>query len=275
MSENHSNGPMRWDEHARGGAGGWVRASADPQGSPGEPDPGAGPGRGPAPDPDSGRRTFPKKHVLLAVGGGLAFAAVVLVTAHAVRPSPPEAGHSAAPSVSGPPAPAVEGSTASGTAEPSGPSTATAEEQATAVDALLERSESDRQQVIDAVNAVEACASESSVADAGTALDAAAVRREELITGLAELDLSELPSGPPAARSLRTGWQHSADADRAFADWADDARGCSPGSVPRTASYRQGVRSSELATEAKQDFLSLWTPISDRYGLPERDTAQL
>ncbi|MGW1815946.1 hypothetical protein ACWCQM_20545 [Streptomyces sp. NPDC002125] len=277
MSENHGNGPMRWDEHARGGAGGWVRASADPQGPPGEPDPGAGPGQGPgpAPEPDSGRRTFPKKHVLLAVGGGLAFAAVVLVTAHAVRPSPSEAGHSAAPSVSGSPAPAAEASTAADTAEPSAPPTATAEEQAAAVDALLERSESDRQQVIDAVNAVEACASASSVADAGTALDAAAVRREELITSLAELDLGELPSGPPAARSLRTGWQHSADADRAFADWAADARGCSPGSVPRTASYRQGVRSSELATEAKQDFLSLWTPISDRYGLPERDTAQL
>lgn len=275
MSENHGNGPMRWDEHARGGAGGWVRASADPQRSSAEPDPGAGPGQGPAPAPEPGRRAFPKKHVLLAVGGGLLFAAVVLVTAHAVRPSPTEAGHSAAPSVSGSPAAAVEGSTAADPTEPTAPSTATAEEQATAVDALLERSESDRQQVIDAVNAVETCASESSVADAGTALDAAAVRREELITGLAELDLGELPSGPSAARSLRTGWQHSADADRAFANWADDARGCSPGSVPRTASYRQGVRSSGLATEAKQDFLSLWTPISDRYGLPQRDTAQL
>ncbi|MFC8591165.1 hypothetical protein [Streptomyces atroolivaceus] len=266
MSENSSGGPMRWDEHARGGAGGWVRASDGRTGPPDEP--------APDPDPDSGRRTVPKKYVLLAVGGGLAVAAVVLVVAHAVRPSAPEAAHSAGPSSSSSPSVALSGSTETAP-QPSGPPTASAEEQATAVDELLERSESDRQQVIDAVNAVEACASDGTVAAAGQALNEAAVRREGLITDLAALDVGELPSGSLAAGSLRTGWQHSADADRAFADWADDAQGCSPGAVPRTSSYRRGVRSSELATGAKEEFLAHWTPIAASYGLPERDTAEL
>ncbi|MFE9725438.1 hypothetical protein ACFYQ5_18015 [Streptomyces sp. NPDC005794] len=270
MSENNSNRPMRWDEHARGGAGGWVPASEDRPGPPPDaPDP------DPGDEPGGGRRALPRKYViLLAVGGGLAVAAVTLVIAHAVRPSAPEAGPTTEPSSSSSPSRSLPASTAADP-QPAEAPTGTAEEQATAVDELLERSTSDRQQVIDAVNAVEACASDESVDSAGQVLDAAAVRRESLITGLAELDLGELASGSDAAGRLRTGWQHSADADRAFADWADDARGCSPGAVPRTSSYHQGVRSSELATGAKEDFVALWTPIAARYGLPERDTAQL
>ncbi|MFB8025877.1 hypothetical protein ACFQ6U_11265 [Streptomyces sp. NPDC056465] len=264
MSENHSNGPMRWDEHARGGAGGWVSASEDGAGPPD----GAGPD--PAPDPGRSRRTVPGKYVLVMVGGGLAIAAVVLVVTHAVRSPPPDASHTPSPSGS---SRALTGSTAD--PGPSGSPTVTAEAQATAVDGLLERSESDRRQVVDAVNAIEACASDEAVAAAGESLDEAAVRRDELVAGLAALDVSALGSGAGATAGLRTGWQHSADADRAFADWADDAQGCSPGSVPRTASYRKGVRSSELATGAKEEFLSLWKPIAERYGLPERDTAEL
>lgn len=219
----------------------------------------------------------PRKYVLLAVGGGVAVVVVSLVMAYAVSPSAPWAGQTAASSAaSSSPSRSLSGSTAADPrpAEPS-TSASTAEEQATAVDQLLERSTSDRQRVIDAVNAVEACASDASVDDAGQVLNAAAVRRQGLITGLAELDLGELASGSQAADSLRAGWQHSADADRAFADWADDARGCSPGAVPRTSAYHRGVRSSELATGAKEDFVALWTPIAARYGLPERDTAHL
>ncbi|WP_405693088.1 hypothetical protein [Streptomyces sp. NBC_01185] len=268
MSENRSTGPMRWDEHARGGAGGWVRASDAGTGPPG------GPGPDQSPDPGSSRLAPPKKYLLLGVGGGLVAAAVILAVAHVVRPSASEAGHTAAPSSSGSPSRVVSGSTAS-EPEPSDPPTASADTQATAVDALLERSKSDRQQVIDAVNAVEACASDDSVDTAGQSLDDAAVRREALITDLAALDVGAIPSGSLATARLRTGWQHSADADRAFADWADDARGCSPGSVPRTASYRKGVRSSELATGSKEDFLTLWKPIAADHGLPERDTAEL
>ncbi|WP_424922092.1 hypothetical protein [Streptomyces sp. wa53] len=268
MSENHSTGPMRWDEHARGGAGGWARESDAGTGEPEGPSPEPGPG------PGDGRPALPRKHLLLMVGGGLVVAAVILAVAHVVRPSDSEAGHAAGPSSSGSPSRALSGATASESG-PSDPPTASGEEQATAVDALLERSESDRQQVIDAVNAVEACVSDDSVDTAGQALDDAAVRRESLITDLAALDVGALPSGSLATDSLRTGWQHSADADRAFAEWADDVRGCSPGAVPHTSSYEEGVRSSELATGAKEEFLTLWKPIAADHGLPDRDTAEL
>ncbi|MFJ8447281.1 hypothetical protein [[Kitasatospora] papulosa] len=268
MSENHSTGPMRWDEHARGGAGGWVRTSDAGTGHSGGPDP------GPAPDPGNGRAALPRKYLLLAVGGGLVVAAVILTVAHVLRPSASESGHAVGSPPSGSPSRALSGATAS-ESEASDPPAASGEEQATAVDALLERSEADRQQVIDAVNAVEACVSDDSVDTAGQTLDDAAVRRESLITDLAALDVGALPSGSAATDSLRTGWQHSADADRAFADWADDAQGCSPGAVPHTSSYEEGVRSSELATGSKEEFLTLWKPIAMDHGLPERDTAEL
>ncbi|MEU1927367.1 hypothetical protein OH769_14600 [[Kitasatospora] papulosa] len=268
MSENHSTGPMRWDEHARGGAGGWVHASdAGTEHS-------GGPAPEPSPGPGDGRPSLPRKYLLLAVGGGLVVAAVILTVAHVLRPSPSESGHAAGSSPSGSPSRALTGSSAS-ESEPSDPPAASGEEQAAAVDALLERSEADRQQVVDAVNAVEACASDDSVDTAGQTLADAAVRREELITDLSALDVGALPSGSRATDSLRTGWQHSADADRAFADWADDAQGCSPGAVPHTPSYDKGVRSSELATGSKEEFLTLWKPIAMDHGLPERDTAEL
>nr|WSZ94814.1 hypothetical protein OH820_03395 [Streptomyces sp. NBC_00857] len=282
MGESHE--PMRWDERARGGAGGWVRmADSSPP-----PDPPPGGDRTPpgGDRSDNGLRPVPRprsvpgKFILFALAGGLAVAAVILIVSHYVRSAPAQADHPAGSASSrSEPRAGARPPSASASAETRSPSSqetpTSAEDQARAVDTLLERSRADREKVLAAVSAVEACDSPTSVTEAGEALNSAAVRREDLVTRLGELPLDKVDSGPLAADSLRTAWRHSADADRAFAGWADDADGCAPGDVPRTASYRRGVESSDLATAAKEKFLSAWSPIASRYGLPERDRTRI
>ncbi|MFJ1747202.1 hypothetical protein ACIOJD_13290 [Streptomyces sp. NPDC088116] len=269
MGESHE--PMRWDERARGGAGGWVRMA--------DSSPPAGPPPG-GDRSDNDQRPVPGRFILFALAGGLAVAAIVLIVSHYVRSAPAQADHPAgsassrSESLAGAQPPAGSASVETGSPR-SQETPATAEDQARAVDALLERSSADREKVLAAVSAVEACESPTSVTEASEDLNAAAARREDLVTRLGELPLDKVDSGPLAADSLRAAWQHSADADRAFAGWADDADGCAPGDAPRTASYRRGVESSDLATAAKEKFLSAWSPIASRYGLPERDRTRI
>ncbi|GHB16326.1 hypothetical protein GCM10010392_50850 [Streptomyces clavifer] len=246
---------MRWDEQARGGAGGWVRGAAG----------------SPPPPPDDGgpRPPLPTKVILMAVGGGVAIAALVLALSSFFGSSDTD-DPLAASGTSSPPAP----STTTSAAEQER-TAASGAEQAAAVDALLDRSRTDRSTVIAAVGKVESCASAASVASAGKALDAAASRRDDLIARLDELSLDEIPSGREAADSLRVAWRHSADADRAFAAWADDAAGCTPGQVARGPSHTRGADSSALATAAKEDFLLVWAGIAEQYGLPARDATRI
>ncbi|MDX3067258.1 hypothetical protein ABZV68_24890 [Streptomyces clavifer] len=257
MGEADGQEPMRWDEQARGGAGGWVRGAAG----------------SPPPPPDDGgpRPPLPTKVILMAVGGGVAIAALVLALSSFFGSSDTD-DPVAASGTSSPPAPST---TTSAAEQDPVRTAASGAEQAAAVDALLDRSRTDRSTVIAAVGKVESCASAASVASAGKALDAAASRRDDLIARLDELSLDEIPSGREAADSLRVAWRHSADADRAFAAWADDAAGCTPGQVARGPSHTRGADSSALATAAKEDFLLVWAGIAEQYGLPARDATRI
>ena len=169
MREKNDTGPMRWDEHARGGAGGWIKASEDRPGPSVEPDRWRAPR---FPRTTVQRTTVRKRHTVLAVAGGLAVAAIALIITQAVRASVHEADTTTDSSSPGSLSQTLSGSTTADSPPRDVPTT-TAEEQADAVDELLERSESDRQQVIDAVDAVEACASDESVDAAGRTLDEA------------------------------------------------------------------------------------------------------
>ncbi|MFC5073567.1 hypothetical protein ACFPN0_18755 [Kitasatospora cinereorecta] len=257
MGEADRSEPMRWDEQARGGAGGWVRGAEE----------------SPRPDADVPGPRMPTKLVLMAVGGGVAVAALVLAASFLFASSDTD-DSAPASGASSPPAPAATGSVA-GQAPERTEAPATGEDQAAAVDALLEKSKSDRSTVLAAVGKVEACASAASVVSAGEALEAAAARRDDLIARLDGLALDEISSGQEAAHSLRVAWKHSADADRAFAAWADDAAGCTPGRVARGPSHTRAADSSALATAAKEEFLLVWAGIAGRYGLPTRDATQI
>ncbi|NJP76184.1 hypothetical protein HCK01_02415 [Streptomyces sp. AA8] len=270
MAEGDDGAPMRWDSEARRGAGGWVPASGG-SGRAG----GTANGGGPVP-PGARGSSASRRFVLLAAVGAVTSAVVALVVVKAFFPGSP-AGQESSPGR--PSASSAAQSAMQSAAQPEGPQSsspssepyATGRAPAAALDALLTKSAADREKVTDAVNAVESCASGAAVAAARSDLNAAAVRRDGLVEDLSRIAVEEIGGGRAAAEELRTAWRRSAEADRAFARWAHDAAGCSPGRVPHGSDYDRGVASSGLATQAKQEFLRRWAPIAVRYGLPVRD----
>lgn len=272
---------MRWDPGARGGAGGWVEGSGAAPAPPSAPAPGPGPGPVPTPAPDlvpgpcavPGSEPAPesgpprRKAALITVAAVLAaamcVAVVVVVGPRLNRDDGPATAASAAPSASADTTATTDG------ADPTGSESGSdGAAQARAVDALLDSSAADRQQVVDAVRAVAAC---GSVSDARTALDEAADSRESLVSRLDTLPVDLVDGGPDAVAELRTAWRQSAEADRAFADWAASADDCaSADDVARDGSYDSGVNHSARATEAKEAFIARWNVIAGEYGLASR-----
>lgn len=262
--------PMVWNPRARGGSGGWV--TSRPHGE--EPERGHPPTvlwqasaetvRQPSVQPST--LALPPGPSADSPGGArkglfLATAAVAVVAAGAV-------GAVVALSLTGDSPSGTAPSVTASAKEAPAPSASSASAQAAAVDELLDESATDRQQVIDAVSAVETCGAEA--ADAHTTLSKAASRRGSLISRLDRLDVGRIDGGRSAVADLRSAWRYSAEADRAFADWAAAARGCLPGTVPRTEDFAHGEENSGLATAAKRDFVSKWNDIATRYGLPSR-----
>jgi len=257
--------------------------------SPGRPSPGQ-PGGGyqppgppeAAPVPER-RRMNPLLLVLAAV------VVVVLVGVLAVRamsgstkspgaatPAPPVSTPAGAPAATGgsPAAPGTgtgTGPSASASASASTGS-GSAQSEAAAVDQLLGQSSSSRQQVIDAVAQVSQCSDPASVAAAQTALTQAAASRQALVTRLGALDMSQVQGGAQAVQVLSKAWSESATADSDYAAWAGAMShgGCSPNSAQPDSDYADAGTQSGDATNDKNTFIDLWTPIAMQYGLPTR-----
>ena len=122
-------------------------------------------------------------------------------------------------------------------------------DQASSLDQLLDRSAESRSSVVSAVKAVEACNSPASVSAASTALKNAEQERSALITELDALNLSQVSGSADATTHLRAAWQHSQDADAAYAAWADVMAngGCTPGSAPHDDNYTAAAAASSRA----------------------------
>jgi hypothetical protein len=152
-----------------------------------------------------------------------------------------------------------------------------AADQAKSIDQLLDRSAQSRRKVISAINAVQTCSSPTAVSAASTALKSAEQERSTLISELDALDLSQVAGGAAAATHLRTAWQHSQDADAAYAAWAAAMAngGCAPGSAPHDDNYNSANAASYQATSAKNAFVRRWNPIAQRYGLPTRTSDRI
>ncbi|MEY9969334.1 hypothetical protein ABIA33_007422 [Streptacidiphilus sp. MAP12-16] len=157
--------------------------------------------------------------------------------------------------------------TASATEQPS-----SAQAQAAAVDQLLGQAANSRQQVENAVTAVEQCADSPSVSSAQSVLIRAALDRQSLVAELGSLNVSQLQGGAPAMLTLSRAWSESAAADSAYARWAGamaDGR-CTAGSSPHTADWDEGLAESGKASADKNAFVVAWDPIAVRYNLPTR-----
>ncbi|WP_051940820.1 hypothetical protein [Phaeacidiphilus oryzae] len=202
-------------------------------------------------------------------GGGAKSRADATVPGNAPAASASGAPASAPPAASGSPSPARPSAsgTTSAPASP-GPGAAAA---AQAVNALIDQSMSDRQQVVDAVAAVQQCVSPDSVRSAAEALGTAYQGRRRLIGRLEALDVSALPGGRASIADLQSAWQQSAGADQAFQAWARSAATtCSPNDTPQTGDFRTANQDSDNATAAKRRFVLSWNQIAAQYGLPSR-----
>jgi hypothetical protein len=144
---------------------------------------------------------------------------------------------------------------------------------AKSLSALLARSVTDRIAIVNAVNDVSECGP-SLDQDAQT-LQNSATSRQNLLTQLANMpDRSALPS--PMLQSLTGAWQASIQADRDFAQWAQDeaSQGCTPNDRS-DPNYQAAAGPDGQATTDKKAFVSSWDPIAAQYGLPTYQWSQL
>ncbi|MBP0451840.1 hypothetical protein J5Y04_20160 [Kitasatospora sp. RG8] len=225
---------------------------------------------------------------VLALGGGILWAVKgdgdPAEKAAAPGPSATAAPTDAPASGNAQPAPAPTGSTgaptpaatdtasasasASPTAGAAGPNAPT---QAKALDDLLTQGESAKAPIGSAVAKVSSCPSKADIDSAAQVFDSGAKQRDQLLTKLATLAVTDLPGGADAVASLKSAWQLSADIDRAYASWARavSAQGCS-GSAPNTTDKKHADELNPQATQAKKDFVTKWKAIADTYGLTAR-----
>ncbi|MFE2111447.1 hypothetical protein ACFXAF_37070 [Kitasatospora sp. NPDC059463] len=223
---------------------------------------------------------------VLALGGGILWAVrdtgSTTDQAGPATPSPAATGTGDA-SGNPPPAPAPNGSgapapTASDTAPASATPTPTettggpnAQSQAKALDELLTQGESAKAPIGSAVAKVNSCPAKPDIESAAQTFDSGAKQRDQLLTKLATLSVTDLPGGADAVQSLKSAWQLSADIDRAYASWARTVanQGCS-GAAPNTADKKRADELNPQATQAKKDFVTKWKVIADQFGLTAR-----
>lgn len=190
--------------------------------------------------------------IVLLIGTGAYFVASLLTSSHSEKPA------IMAPPVSAP-APSVD----------------SPRQEATALNVLLDRSVADRATVVAAVQEIEMC---SSLSSAQQDLRGAAEHRQALLDQLGHMNLSELPTGEQLRAKLQGAWQSSAQSDRNYASWAEEAQaaGCSPGgSAPHTPSYTAAQSTDQAASQEKSAFVAPWNAVASNYGLPQRREGEL
>ncbi|MEU8708875.1 hypothetical protein [Streptomyces sp. NPDC048565] len=131
---------------------------------------------------------------------------------------------------------------------------------------LLERNEGNRGDVGEAVSRMTTCPGSSGLREVKEVFEDAATERDELVRDLKGLDPDLLSSSMTA--DLRSGWQASADADRAYALLAEEAMGgCTSQAVMSSSHWQDASRASTRATRAKKDFVAAWNPLAEQHGL--------
>ncbi|ALO09380.1 Serine/threonine protein kinase [Streptomyces venezuelae] len=152
-------------------------------------------------------------------------------------------------------------------ADGSGSSAPDSEEaQARALNGLLDRNKGTRGSVGEAVSQMTACPGRSGLLEAKRVFENAASARDELLRDLEALDPGLLPAS--MRKSLESGWQASAAADRAYARLAEEMlSGCTPRAVTSSSQWQKASDASTRATRAKKDFVSDWNPMAKEHGL--------
>ncbi|WP_329020474.1 hypothetical protein [Streptomyces sp. NBC_00690] len=149
------------------------------------------------------------------------------------------------------------------------------EQQARALDRLLDDSNDSRAVVIQSVANIKEC---KDLDQASRDLRGAADQRRGLVERLEKLEIDRLPEHGELAESLTDAWKASAAADDHYAVWAKQVKSkkwCRDGRARTSKRASQGNRASGEATSAKREAAGLWNPIAARYDLTERRSDQL
>lgn len=143
---------------------------------------------------------------------------------------------------------------------------------ASALAALLAESGTDRTAIGQAVSAAEGC---SDLKQDEMVFKNADSSRQSLLADLATLPGgSSLPAG--MLHHLTLAWQESSQADQYYARWAHHATtGCRPGSYASDPYFKASAGPALKATADKEAFVSQWSSIASKYGLPKYQSDQI
>ncbi|HEX6446637.1 MAG TPA: hypothetical protein VF053_16200 [Streptosporangiales bacterium] len=217
------------------------------------------------------RRNGGRTAILAVVGAiamvALVFGGVLFIGSHRHRTA--DAGSTRSASASAP----QRSSSPSASPKTSQSGETTPQQQAVAVNKLLDRAVSGKSMLASAYDDALAC--KISPADAATQFETAAKNRRAIVASAKKLDTSKLTDGARIKQLLITMYSTSARADDAFADWAhagDDAgQSCLKGNAKRTKGNSLSIR----AGKQKQSFIKVWNPVARTYGQPPRTKNRL
>jgi hypothetical protein len=141
--------------------------------------------------------------------------------------------------------------------------------EAQALAAMLSTSSADRSSIVSATAQITSC---GDLYDAEQTLDQAASSRQQLISQLGTTTLSALPNSVQLVQALNAAWQASLSSDNSYAAYAGDelenSGGCVPND-PNDPNAQAAGQSDAAATTAKTQFVQLWSPIAQTFGLQQ------
>ncbi|WP_316520952.1 hypothetical protein [Kitasatospora brasiliensis] len=177
---------------------------------------------------------------------------------------PPVPAPTAADTAPATPAPAATGAS-SPAATTAGPA---AKAQAQAVNDLLATEADARASIGNALAKISSCPAKADIESTAKTLEDDATRRDGLLTQLTNQSVTDLPGGVEAVNSLKSYWQSTSAADRAYAGWARAlaGQGCTH-PVPSTPEKTQADGLVQQAATAKGVFSGKWHSIATTNGI--------
>jgi serine/threonine protein kinase len=155
------------------------------------------------------------------------------------------------------------------------PTTATddAAGQASALNDLLSRSETDRQNLTTVLNNIGQC---QDLPNAQSAIQSVISGRTGELASAKALAVDALDNGHMMQVVLVSALTHSLAADKDYLNWAADVdnSGCTHGSL-NDSHKRAGDQESRTATVLKRDFVNDWNPVAQQNNFPAQDQGDI
>jgi hypothetical protein len=152
--------------------------------------------------------------------------------------------------------------------EQSPPGSSAEQSQLTQFQAAIRGSVAARTLVKNAVSQVGACT--MTPAAGATRLEQAITDRKNVLAMMGGLSVSAIPAGQSMRADLENVLHLSISADRDFIGWMQDPQSTQdcPTTTTQDASYSAGLTASSQAMQAKNQFLAVWNPLAEQFGLP-------